>query len=65
MLMADVVDDAQAVTDMQLRHSIAAARKPIPAGAPGECDVCGRDSPRLVKGACAPCRDRRAKVSAR
>lgn len=61
--MADIIDDAQVLTDMHLRHSIAAARQPFIAGEPGECDVCGRDSPRLVKGECAPCRDRRAKVS--
>ncbi len=27
-------------------------------GAPGECDLCGEWSGRLVSGACAPCRDR-------
>jgi hypothetical protein len=30
----------------------------IPAGEPGECDYCGTPTPRLVGGACAPCRDR-------
>lgn len=30
----------------------------IPAGVAGECDLCGEDSPRLVEGACAPCRDK-------
>ena len=30
----------------------------IPAGRPGICDLCGEDSPRLVKGACARCRDK-------
>jgi hypothetical protein len=34
----------------------AAAR--IPVGTPGECDLCGEWSGRLVNGACAPCRDR-------
>lgn len=30
----------------------------IPAGAPGDCDLCGEWSQRLVGGACAPCRDK-------
>lgn len=27
-------------------------------GAPGECELCGEWSGHLVRGACAPCRDR-------
>lgn len=30
----------------------------IPVGNPGECDLCGEWSGRLVNGVCAPCRDR-------
>jgi hypothetical protein len=30
----------------------------IPAGNAGECDLCGEWSGRLVRGACAPCRDK-------
>jgi hypothetical protein len=29
----------------------------IPAGYPGECERCGEESPRLVDGVCARCRD--------
>lgn len=29
----------------------------IPAGEPGECQICGEFSKRLVRGNCAPCRD--------
>lgn len=56
----DIIDEAQ---DTILRendsllsqaHEIAAN---IPKGEPGECDYCGVDSPRLVRGICAPCRD--------
>jgi hypothetical protein len=61
--MADAIDDAQVLSDMHLSHSLAAARRPIAIGYPGECENCDRDSPRLVEGWCAPCRDRRAKVS--
>lgn len=27
-------------------------------GTPGECELCGEDSPRLINGACARCRDK-------
>jgi hypothetical protein len=46
-------DVAQAALD----RSIRAARAPIPIGVPGECQNCGDDSPRLVMGRCAPCRE--------
>ncbi len=55
--MADDVEIAAAITSRNLERSIRAARQPIPAGAPGECSTCGGDSPRLVVGRCAPCRD--------
>ncbi|MFN7341580.1 MAG: conjugal transfer protein TraR [Opitutia bacterium] len=31
----------------------------IPPGEPGDCELCGEWSGRLVRGVCAPCRDRR------
>lgn len=30
----------------------------IPEGKPGDCELCGEWSVRLVNGVCAPCRDR-------
>lgn len=30
----------------------------IPTGEPGECELCGEESPRLVRGVCARCRDK-------
>ena len=30
----------------------------IEPGAPGECELCGEWTGRLIRGACAPCRDR-------
>lgn len=30
----------------------------LPAGVPGDCDMCGEWSGRLIRGVCAPCRDR-------
>jgi hypothetical protein len=46
-------DFAAAYTDRAIR----AARQPVPAGVAGVCDECGDDSPRLVGGRCAPCRE--------
>lgn len=50
--LAIEVKDADAIA------AISAKAKAIPAGVPGECDLCGEWSGRLVNGACAPCRDR-------
>lgn len=63
--MADAADMAQPLEEEHLARSLAAARAPVPAGEPGECESCGNDSPRLVRGRCARCRDearRRAKL---
>ena len=63
--MADKVDMAQTIEAEHLARAIAAARQPVPAGAPGECDDCGNDSPRLVNGLCAPCREPRPRLPRR
>ncbi len=57
--MADQIDQANELNEQHLERSLRAARQPIPVGAPGECENCGDDSPRLVRGWCAPCRDGR------
>lgn len=36
----------------------------LPPGYPGDCDVCGEWSSRLVVGICAPCRDLISRVNA-
>ena len=59
--MADEVDISQVRTEIFEASKIAEVRElaaRIPAGVPGECDLCGEWSGRLVKGVCAPCRDR-------
>ncbi|MCU0811962.1 MAG: hypothetical protein MUE59_13185 [Thiobacillaceae bacterium] len=54
----DDIDRAQAHTEAELEAAIAAARGvPIPEGVPGDCDLCGEWTGRLVEGLCAPCRD--------
>ena len=55
---ADITAERMEAEESQ---SIEAARikaASIPKGAPGECDLCGEWSGRLVGGACAPCRDK-------
>lgn len=63
--MADVVDMASEIEGEHLARGIAAARAPIAVGAPGVCDDCGDEMPRLVGGRCAPCRDGRNRLAAR
>jgi len=53
---ADMTDlREEAVHEARLR----AAARLLEPGVPGECDLCGEWSGRLVRGACAPCRDKR------
>ena len=61
--MSDDVDDAQAISDLFLANSIAAARGGLEPGVPGECPECGEDSLRLVENKCASCRDIETKYS--
>ena len=57
--MTDEADRADQEIERNLAEAIRLASKEIPPGNPGECDFCGEWSGRLVKGACAHCRDRR------
>lgn len=57
--MADVVDMAAGLQDEHLALSLQRARQPIAEGVAGECEQCFEDSPRLVGGRCAFCRDGR------
>lgn len=57
--MADDIDRAAEIADDHLARSIAAARQPIPPGAPGVCEECEEEMPRLVDGRCGYCRDGR------
>ena len=57
--MADEVDFANELSEKRLAVLIKQARnKPLAVGVPGDCDLCGEWSGRLVDGVCAPCRDR-------
>lgn len=55
------MDDAD-VTQRRIEREEELMKKPpyeLPEGKPGDCDLCGEWSGRLVVGVCAPCRDRR------
>jgi hypothetical protein len=58
--MADLIDQAQGQNELVEAAALAAIRNraQLDPGVPGECERCGDDSPRLVRGACAPCRDK-------
>lgn len=59
--MADEVDIAQEREQMHISAAIEAAlakAAELDPGKAGECDLCGEWSARLIRGACAPCRDR-------
>jgi hypothetical protein len=59
--MPDEIDVANSIAEDKVLkgvHAIRAKAQAIPAGEPGECDHCGEFSPRLVRGACARCRDK-------
>jgi len=56
--MADEVDRANEYAALQLEQAIAATRSDLDQGVAGECELCGEWSGRLIKGVCAPCRDR-------
>lgn len=59
--MACVCDIADACSTPILDAELKAIRDEasrIPVGEPGECEMCGEQSGRLVNGVCAPCRDK-------
>lgn len=54
---ADIANDSAARELARREHATRQAAASMPAGHPGDCDLCGEHSQRLVEGACAPCRD--------
>lgn len=55
--MADEADVANDYAERWLKDALTANRPEIPEGRPGDCEWCGEYTPRLVKRACARCRD--------
>lgn len=59
-MMADDVDLSQDRIEITSSEAIKRIRDQaavIPSGHPGECELCGQPSKRLVDEVCAPCRD--------
>ena len=56
--MSDIIDAASEREEAQRQEAIQQCRHELPPGKPGECDMCGEWSGRLIFGVCAPCRDK-------
>ncbi len=59
--MADIADQTDERTEVQISADVAAIRQKaqtMEQGEPGECEKCGEEMPRLVRGVCCRCRDR-------
>lgn len=59
--MADPADEADIHIEnerLEREWRIREQVSKMPKGEPGDCDICGHWSGRLVQGACAPCRDK-------
>ena len=58
--MSDEIDIAneyqETIKDAEIKRIRRAAK--LDRGEPGDCDLCGEYSGRLVNGVCAPCRDK-------
>jgi hypothetical protein len=54
----DEADRAGPEVERYLAEAIRQNSRELAPGKPGECDLCGQHSMRLVDGACAPCRDK-------
>ena len=56
-ILHDTDREVARIADREVARIAEEAAK-IPPGEPGDCDLCGEWSGRLVGGVCAPCRDR-------
>lgn len=57
----DDIDRAQDLIEKQTESHLQKAKAQVaqmPEGKPGDCEICGEWSGRLVLGVCAPCRDK-------
>jgi hypothetical protein len=55
--VCDITEDRIEKEEAALINAIRACSK-IEPGKPGNCELCGEWSGRLIDGACAPCRDK-------
>lgn len=56
--LVETVDIANEHAQLLLDATIKAVAKDIEPGIAGECNLCGEFSSRLIRLACAPCRDK-------
>lgn len=56
--MADEIDVANDNIDREMYLRLRNKKYELPKGKPGDCDMCGEWSGRLIGGVCAPCRDK-------
>jgi hypothetical protein len=54
---ADISGPKMEIIDNAAIDEVRRKAAAIPVGRPGECDLCGEESGRLVRGVCARCRD--------
>jgi len=54
----DEADLGNEQMEKDLNAALRAARKSLRVGVPGDCELCGEWSGRLIDGCCAPCRDK-------
>jgi hypothetical protein len=54
----DLANDRAMVEAERALRTVRQAASAVMVGVPGNCDLCGEHSMRLIGGACAPCRDR-------
>lgn len=56
--MADDADTASEIERAHRERALAEVRRePFEAWVAGKCEECGDETPRLVEGKCAPCRE--------
>lgn len=53
-------DESVKLQEQALTDALDQNRGEIEPGKPGDCEICGEWTGRLVRGVCAPCRDRNA-----
>ena len=56
--MPDEIDIAQEREAIETENAIRRASRELSQGKPGDCDLCGEWTGRLIRGVCARCRDK-------
>ena len=54
----DLAQECEHIATTSALNQVCEQAARIEPGVPGDCDLCGEWSARLIRGACAPCRDK-------